>query len=95
MSINDTWNRLKGHKRSLLIYHNLFDSEDGRDVLADLASRFRVFGTTFDPESDRASAFNEGARNVVLDIIKRARTSPETVLARLEQTEAHDRRSDI
>jgi hypothetical protein len=43
-----------------------------------------VFSPTFDPESERVSAFNEGARNVVLDIIKRARTSPEKILAKLE-----------
>ena len=80
----------RGQRRKLEIYYGLFQSDAGQEVLADLASRFRVYGTTFDPESDRVSAFNEGARNVVLDLIKRSRTTPEAILAKLEQIESQD-----
>jgi len=73
--------------RLLEVYHGLLHSPEGEEILADLSSRYNVFSPTFDPQSERVSAFNEGARNVVLDLIKRARTSPEAILAKLEQIE--------
>jgi|FLLY01.1.fsa_nt_gi hypothetical protein len=76
--------------RLLEVYHSLFNTPEGKEILADLASRYNAFSPTFDPHSERVSAFNEGARNVVLDLFKRARTSPEEVLAKLEQMESND-----
>ena len=76
--------------RLLEVYHGIFKSQEGEEVLADLASRYNVFSPTFDPQSERITSFNEGARNVVLDIIKRARVSPEEVLAKLEKIEEYD-----
>ena len=70
--------------RLLQLYFSIFNSSEGEEIIADLSTRYYVFSPTFDPESERVSAFNEGARNVVLDIIKRARTSPEKILANLE-----------
>ena len=72
------------HTRLLQLYFSVFNSSEGEEIIADLSTRYNVFSPTFDPESERVSAFNEGARNVVLDIIKRARTSPEKILAKLE-----------
>jgi len=77
--------------RLLEAYHGLLNTPEGKEILADLASRYNVFSPTFDPNSERASAFNEGARNVVLDLIKRARTSPEEILAKLELMESDAR----
>jgi hypothetical protein len=76
--------------RLLEIYYGVFKSPEAEEVLADLASRYNVFSPTFDPVSERVTSFNEGGRNVVMDIIKRARMSPEDVLAKLEQVETYD-----
>ena len=74
--------------RLMEAYYSLLNTPEGEEIMADLSSRYNVFSPTFAPHSERVSAFNEGARNVVLDLIKRARTSPKAILAKLELMES-------
>lgn len=51
-------------------YENVFRSEDGRLVLADLVTRNNVLGTSMVSNGDHLQmAFSEGERNAVLGIL--------------------------
>lgn len=59
---------LKARQRKAL-YRDFFKTDDGKKVLADLARRHFVFTTTHVPRDSDYSAFNEGRRTVILDIM--------------------------
>ena len=56
-------------KRRKVQYKELFSTDDGKEILADLARRHFVHTSTFVPHDTHHSAFNEGRRSVILDII--------------------------
>ena len=50
-------------------YKRFFDTADGKSVLLDLCKRTGVYGTTFVAGDANESAFREGQRAVVTEII--------------------------
>ncbi len=56
-------------KRRKVQYKEFFSTDDGKEILADLARRHFVHTSTFVPHDTHHSAFNEGRRSVILDII--------------------------
>ena len=56
-------------KRRKVQYKEFFSTDDGKEILADLARRHLVHTSTFVPHDTHHSAFNEGRRSVILDII--------------------------
>ena len=56
-------------KRRKVQYKECFSTDDGKEILADLARRHFVHTSTFVPHDTHHSAFNEGRRSVILDII--------------------------
>ena len=56
-------------KRRKVQYKEFFSTDDGKEILADLARRHFVHTSTFVPHDTHHSAFNEGRRAVILDII--------------------------
>lgn len=59
---------MKENQRQLL-YKELFESDSGKVVLKDLVERHRVLYSSFQPDP-LASAFLEGRKAVVLDILR-------------------------
>lgn len=57
-------------KRKHSLYQEVFTKEPGRKILEDLVNRHGVFQPTFCPGDPHMSAFMEGKRAVVLDILK-------------------------
>ena len=53
----------------LATYRAVFDTDDGKLVLADLRKRFHLSATTFERGDPHYSAFLEGQRSVVLTIL--------------------------
>lgn len=53
-------------KGILIRFHRLFDNEDGRWLLDWLSGECMEHQSTFVPTNDRASAFNEGKRSLIL-----------------------------
>lgn len=58
------------------MYSAVFNSEEGKKVLDDLMRTFGVVEGTFDPDPYQ-HAYNEGARSVVVRILKTINTDPE------------------
>ena len=56
-------------KRRKVQYKEFFSTDDGKEILADLARRHFVHTSTFVPHDTHHSAFNEGRRSVILYII--------------------------
>jgi hypothetical protein len=55
-------------KSILYTFHRVFGNEDGQRILNWLSTECMEKQTTFVVESDRASAFNEGKRSLILRI---------------------------
>lgn len=55
-------------KQLLAAYKNVFDSDDGKRILDDLANQFCFLAPTYDPDPT-VMAMNEGSRNVMLYIL--------------------------
>lgn len=68
-------------KKNVIIYayKRLFDSEDGKIVLKDLARSCRLDQSSFSSDPYE-TAFNEGERHVVLRILKTIEADPEKLL---------------
>lgn len=62
----------------LLKYRALFNSDDGKAILEDLCRSCHVFSSTMG-DNPQETAFNEGARSVVLRILKTINTDPEVI----------------
>lgn len=76
--------RLNQAMRLNLAYQKTFADGDGREVLKDLMKSTGYDSTTFVPNSPYDSAFNEGARSVVIRIIKQLNMNPESFLKLME-----------
>lgn len=71
-------------------YRAAFDTKEGKVVLDDLVRTFAVQETTFSPDPQQF-AFNEGARSVVMRILKTINTDPEVAKKMMEgQLEEHN-----
>lgn len=66
----------KKQQEKITRYKEVFSSESGKMVLADLMSTFSVLDSTFDPDP-YIHAYNEGARSVVMRVLKTINTDPE------------------
>ena len=76
----DIMEKFKGRSRRaelLLKYRALFATDDGQAILADLCRTFHVFSSTMG-DTPQETAHNEGARSVVIRILKTINTDPET-----------------
>ena len=76
-------------KETILAYRRCFDSEDGKLVLKDLFKSCHMMTSTMDKDPYE-TAFNEGARSVVLRILKTTNTDMEALnkfIADMEQEE--------
>ena len=76
-------------KATVLAYQRLFDTEDGKAVLYDLMKSCHMATSTMDATSQEL-AFNEGARSVVLRILKTRNTNIEQLnmlIAKMETEE--------
>jgi hypothetical protein len=67
--------KLKEKKQTVIAYQDVFGSENGKRVLFDLMKSTHFFDTTMDPNPHEL-AYNEGARSVVLRILKTINTDP-------------------
>lgn len=69
-------------------YKEAFSTESGKIVLNDLMKTFSVLDSTFDPDP-YIHAYNEGARSVVMRVLKTINTDPEAfqrmLLGKLEE----------
>ena len=65
-------------KRQSERYIRFFSTPDGKDLLKDL---YRQYGKqpSFDPKSDRKTAYNEGQRSVYLRIMRLSNLDPRTL----------------
>ena len=63
------FNKLKRAKRTVEAYKAVFGGDDGRVVLIDLMKKCH-FGTAVTERDPVLSAFNDGKRCAVLDILK-------------------------
>jgi len=68
------------------LYKRFFDSEDGREVLADLKKDCYFNGSTYAPEA-LAMAYREGMRNVVLHIVTMIELNTEEMRKQLESNQ--------
>ena len=66
----------KRMRETVLAYKRLFDTADGREVLYDLMRSCHMSSSTMD-STPNETLFNEGARSVVLRILKTRNTSIE------------------
>ena len=73
-------------------YRRVFNTPEGAKGLADLCQRHFIFHTTHVPGDSVASAFQEGRRSVVMDLIKYLRTDLETLEKQMEPP--YDRRDE-
>jgi hypothetical protein len=82
--------KTKEMKATILAYKRFFDTSDGKLILNDLMKSCHIVSSTMDKDPYE-TAFNEGARSVVLRILKTTNTSMEQLnklIQRLE--EEHD-----
>ena len=79
----------KKMKATVLAYKRFFDTEDGKLILKDLMKSCHMASSTVD-SSTHETYFNEGARSVVLRILKTNNTSMDAIdkmVLRLETEE--------
>lgn len=58
-------------------YKNVFDSNEGKIVLADLLNKCHVTHSSYVSGDSHATAFQEGERNVALIILDALHTGPD------------------
>jgi hypothetical protein len=75
------------------LYKMVFDSPNGQLILKDLADRHRIFQTTFVTNDPYATAFNEGRRAVILDLIRFINHDLEFIKEVMKERHARERRS--
>jgi len=78
-------------KETILAYKRTFDSSDGKLILNDLFKSCHMTTSTMD-SNPHETAFNEGARSVVLRILKTCNTNIDALdkmIERMETEEEH------
>lgn len=85
------YHRLVGRRQR---YRNVFDSEDGKWVLADLATDCGYMQDALVPDKPDATAQNLGKIWVVIHILKIMRMSEEELSVIVKQYEEMEKRKD-
>jgi len=80
-------------KETVIAYQRCFDSEDGRLVLNDLMKSCHMMGTTLG-NTPQETAFNEGARSVVVRILKTFHTDISQLEKLIENMEKQEGEQD-
>lgn len=75
-------------------YRELFNTESGKEILSDLSKRYNILNTTFVAGDPCSSAFNEGARSVVMSLIKLSSITVEEINDQLKRMEKDGRRNE-
>lgn len=57
-------------------YRRVFQTEDGKKIIEDLAAFSGFAQSTTDPDSPQMSAFNDGQRRILLRILSLSSTDP-------------------
>lgn len=94
--MTDTKQVITRRRRDTIIaYKTVFNSKEGQKVLLDLMKSCHVMGTTFSSDPYE-TAYNEGARSVVLRIIKTINVDPKQMeeLLKLGQSEDYYANTD-
>ncbi len=79
-------------KREIDLFRDVFNTEQGKDILAILAKKFHVYKFMQTPDP-YVSAFQEGQRSVIIQILEILQTDLDALKKRLDlQQEAKDRR---
>lgn len=73
-------------KETIRAYKRVFDSKDGKLVLNDLMKSCHMMTTTFDKDPYETH-YNEGARGVVIRILKTTNTNMEQLDKHIENLE--------
>ena len=66
-------------------YKAVFNTPQGMTVLYDLCQRGFLFRSLFDHDSTMEMCRNEGARELVLSILKKAKVTPHQIIQDYEQ----------
>ena len=85
---------LRKEKRRRTLYHDFFNLPEGKEVLADMARRHYVYATTHVPNDPYYTAFNEGRRAVILELMKLANAPIDQVQKTINQMETIHGRND-
>lgn len=78
--------RAKDIAKKVSLYHQVFNTAQGQEVLYDLMATHSFINSTFD-ENPRKMMIKEGERNAVLRILHILKQSPKTILERIRQNE--------
>ena len=79
-------------KREIDLFRDVFNTEHGKDILAILAKKFHVYKFMQTPDP-YVSAFQEGQRSVIIQILEILQTDLDALKKRLDlQQEAKDKR---
>ena len=90
-------NRKSGMRKQARIisaYKNIFESQQGKEVLADLMQVHNMLNSTHSP-SVHDIYFKEGERNVVLRILSILKTDTKKLIERIEAHEAMGNESSV
>ena len=79
----------KAMRETILAYKRVFDSPDGKIVLKDLMKSCHMLSSTFDKDPYETH-FNEGARSVLLRILRTIDMDMETLTTYLESLEQEE-----
>ena len=71
-------------KREVQMFRDVFETDEGREILAILARKFHVYKFMQTPDP-YVSAFQEGQRSVVIQILEILKTDLDAVKRRLGQ----------
>lgn len=89
MGIKDKFDKLIGRQQDknniIYAYQRLFNTDDGKTVLADLVKSCHLNVPVFDDNPNRMS-YMDGERSVVLRIIKTLEVDPEIFINHLRES---------
>ena len=85
--------KFKKMRETILAYKRVFGSPDGKLVLNDLMRSCHVMNSTFDRDANEM-LFNEGARSVVLRILKTIETDMDNVKEMITKLEEHEKEQE-
>jgi len=71
-------------------YRRVFESDDGKFILADMIRKYYVLRPTYVVGDPKQSDLNEGMRKVVLDIINTLRIDPQNLIDKIEEADEYD-----
>ena len=84
---------LKKQAKRAAKYFDLLNSDLGKEVLADMCDRHFMLTTTHVPHDPHTTAFNEGRRAVIAELIQLAGTSPLELQEKIKLQQKEDGRN--